>query len=46
MHPTFYVGRLRPYCQYEISSDDEDDPTFKDLHQSLSFALQTISLDA
>ena len=25
-HPTFYVGRLRPYCQYEPSSDDEDSP--------------------
>lgn len=25
-HPTFYVGRLRPYCQHEISSDGEDNP--------------------
>ena len=23
-YPTFYVGRLRSYCQYELSSDDED----------------------
>ena len=23
-HPTFYVGFLRPYCQYEPYSDDED----------------------
>ena len=23
-HLTFYVGRLRPYCQYEPSSDGED----------------------
>ena len=46
IHPTFYVGRLRPYCQYELSSDNEDDPTFKNLHQVLALALQTISLDA
>ena len=25
-HPTFYVGRLRPYCQYELSTSDEDSP--------------------
>ena len=25
-HLTFYVGRLRPYCQYDPSSDDEDTP--------------------
>ena len=25
-HPTFYVGRLRPYCQYEPSSFGEDSP--------------------
>ena len=24
--PTFYVGRLRPYCQYDPSSDDKDSP--------------------
>ena len=23
-YPTFYVGRLRPYCHYELSSSDED----------------------
>ena len=23
-HRMFYVGRIRPYCQYEPSSDDED----------------------
>ena len=23
-HPTFYVGRLRPYVQYAASSNDED----------------------
>ena len=24
MHPIFYVGHIRPYCQYEPSSYDED----------------------
>ena len=26
-HPTFYVGRLRPYHQLEASSDEEDTPS-------------------
>ena len=25
-HPTFYVGRLRPYCHYETSYSDENSP--------------------
>ena len=29
------MGRLRPYCQYDPSSDDEIAPTFKSLYWNL-----------
>ena len=35
-HPKFYVGRLRPYCQNETSSDDEDSPHIRESPLNLS----------